>query len=90
MLLGNLGIIPGLWPAPVFLKKSFSHGQSPQHPKVIFPVHLHTLVEAGVYLVENMMLSQLAREGVTAFCLILLPVKFKGATGCPVRPVAMI
>ncbi|MCH8887788.1 MAG: cyclase family protein [SAR324 cluster bacterium] len=63
---------------------------NPQHPKVIFPVHLHTLVEAGVYLVENMMLSQLAREGVTAFCLILLPVKFKGATGCPVRPVAMI
>jgi len=63
---------------------------NPDHPNTMFPVHLHTLVEAGVHLVENMKLEELVRDGVTSFCMILLPVRFKGATGCPVRPVAMI
>ncbi len=53
------------------------------------PVHQHALAEAGVYLVENLALEALATGGVRAFCLILLPIKFKGATGSPVRPVAL-
>lgn len=62
----------------------------PEEPAIMFPVHMHALAEAGVYLVENMKLDVLVREGVTAFCLIMLPVAFKGATGCPVRPVALL
>lgn len=61
-----------------------------EHPKVSMPVHQHSLVEAGVYLVENLMMDELVRDDVTTFCFILLPTKFKGATGCPVRPVALI
>jgi len=59
-------------------------------PRMVFPVHQHTLVEAGVYLIENLALDAAVKEGLTTFCLIMLPVKFTGATGCPVRPVALI
>ncbi len=54
------------------------------------PVHQHALVEAGVYLIENLALEALAEEGISEVCMILLPIKFKGATGSPVRPVGVV
>ncbi len=54
------------------------------------PVHQHALVEAGVHLIENLALDELARDGIYRFCFILLATKYKGATGCPVRPIAMV
>jgi kynurenine formamidase len=61
-----------------------------EHPKVMFPVHQHCLAEAGVYLIENIVLDELIAEGIDTFCFVALPVKFKGATGCPLRPVAIL
>ncbi len=60
------------------------------HPEVMMPVHQHCLVEAGVHIIENMVLADLAREGVSSLCFVLLATKYKGATGCPVRPVAIL
>jgi kynurenine formamidase len=60
------------------------------HPRIQYPVHQHLLVEAGVYMIENIVLDELVRDGVAEFCFILLPVKLKNATGCPVRPIAVI
>ena len=54
------------------------------------PVHQHLLVEAGVYIIENLALEELAKEKLSSFCFILLATKYKGATGSPVRPIAMI
>ena len=54
------------------------------------PVHQHALVEAGAYLIENLALDELARDGITQCCFLLLATKFKGATGCPVRPVGIV
>jgi len=45
---------------------------------------------AGNYLIEILLLSPLADAGIAAFCFILLPTKFKSATGSPVRPIAMV
>jgi kynurenine formamidase len=59
-------------------------------PAVQMPVHQHCLVEAGVYLIENLLLSPLAAAGIAEVCFILLPVKFKGATGSPARPIALV
>ncbi|MBI1396768.1 MAG: cyclase family protein [Betaproteobacteria bacterium] len=59
-------------------------------PAVKMPVHQHCLVEAGVYLIENLLLTPLVDARVAEFCFILLPVKFKGATGSPARPIAMV
>ncbi len=60
------------------------------HPEVMMPVHQHCLVEAGVHIIENLVLADLARDAISTFCFVLLPVKFKGATGCPIRPVAIL
>jgi len=54
------------------------------------PVHQYTLAEAGTYLIENLALEELARDRVYEFCFILLATKYRGATGCPVRPIAVI
>lgn len=59
-------------------------------PSLALPVHQHALAEAGVYLIENLALDELAGDGVTQFCLIMLPPKIRGATGAPVRPVAIV
>ena len=61
-----------------------------RHPEIVMPVHQHCLAEAGVHLIENLVLDELVAGGLTEFCFIMLPVKFKGATGCPVRPIAMV
>jgi kynurenine formamidase len=41
-------------------------------------------------LIENLALDELARERLVVFCFILMATKYKGATGCPVRPVALV
>lgn len=62
---------------------------NPKHPRLILPVHQHTLVDSGVYLIENIKLDELSMMKRNEFCFILLSTKFKGATACPVRPLAM-
>jgi kynurenine formamidase len=62
---------------------------NPDHTQAL-PVHQHALAEAGVYLIENLALDDLARDKVTSFCLLILPPKIRGATGAPVRPVAVV
>ena len=54
------------------------------------PVHQYALSQCGVYLIENLALEELARDRVSTVCFILLATKFKGATGSPVRPVALV
>jgi kynurenine formamidase len=61
-----------------------------EHPQIMMPVHQHCLAEAGVYLIENIVLDELIADGIDSFCFVALPVKFKGATGCPLRPVAIL
>jgi kynurenine formamidase len=60
------------------------------HPEEMMPVHQHCLVEAGVYLIENMDLDPLAAEGLREVCLVASAPKFKGATGSPLRPIALV
>lgn len=52
--------------------------------------HRAMLVDRGVHLIENLYLDELAREGVTEALFICLPLKFTGATGSWVRPVAIV
>ena len=52
---------------------------NPDHG-ISMPVHQHVLAEAGVYLIENLALDELARDRIGSFCFILLATKFRGAT----------
>jgi kynurenine formamidase len=53
------------------------------------PVHVHLLVESGIHIVECLNLEELAAGGVAEFLFVALPLKIRGATGSPVRPVAI-
>jgi hypothetical protein len=44
----------------------------------------------GVFVVENLDLSELARDGVRSFCLVLTFPKLRGATGAWCSPIALV
>jgi kynurenine formamidase len=54
------------------------------------PGHLLLLVRAGVYIVEGLNLEELARDRVREFAFVCLPLKLRGGTGSPVRPLALV
>lgn len=54
------------------------------------PVHTILLIEHGIHIVEVMALEELARERVYEFLFLLVPLKLVGATGSPVRPLAIV
>jgi kynurenine formamidase len=56
----------------------------------LLPVHRTLLVEHGIHIIENLDLEQLAVDRVYEFLFVCLPLKFVGATGSPVRPIAVV
>lgn len=52
--------------------------------------HLHLLTEKGIYILENLNLEELARDRRWLFAFIAAPLKFRGATGSPLRPLALV
>jgi kynurenine formamidase len=56
---------------------------------VTLPGHLLLLVRAGIPIIENLNLEELAAAGVHEFAFVCLPLKMRGATGSPVRPIAI-
>jgi 4-oxalocrotonate tautomerase family enzyme len=54
------------------------------------PGHLILLARYGIHIIENMQLEELAAAGVSRFTFICTPLKFVGATGSPVRPIAVV
>src|SRR5438067_8445106 len=57
--------------------------------KVTLPGHILLLVRAGIPIIENLNLEELAAAGVHEFVFVCLPLKMRGATGSPVRPIAI-
>jgi kynurenine formamidase len=54
------------------------------------PVHVHLLVEKGIHIIECLNLEQLAAERVYEFTFVAVPLKIRGGTGSPIRPVAVV
>jgi kynurenine formamidase len=52
--------------------------------------HLHLLTRKGIYILENLTLEELARDRRHVFAFIGIPLKFMGATGSPLRPLALV
>ena len=53
------------------------------------PGHCHFLAEAGVPMIELLNLEELSADDVTEFCVIAAPIRLRGATGAPLRPLAL-
>ncbi len=58
-------------------------------PENWHPVHTYLLAEAGVPILENLQLEELAAEGVHEFAFTGAPMPIRGATGAPIRPLAL-
>jgi kynurenine formamidase len=52
--------------------------------------HVYLLAQKGVYIVENLNLEELARDRCYRFAFVGIPLKFNGATGSPLRPLALV
>jgi kynurenine formamidase len=56
---------------------------------VTLPGHVLLLVRAGIPIIENLNLEELAAAEVYEFGFVCLPLKMRGGTGSPVRPIAI-
>ena len=52
--------------------------------------HLILLARRGIYIIENLALDELAASGQNRFEFVCSPLKLVGATGSPVRPLAVV
>jgi kynurenine formamidase len=52
--------------------------------------HVYLLPEKGIYIIENLTLEALAREKIWEFGFVGIPLKLMGATGSPLRPLALV
>jgi kynurenine formamidase len=59
------------------------------NPGLAFPVHQELIMKNGIFNLENLALDELARDQVYEFLFVFTPVRFKGATGSPGRPIAI-
>jgi kynurenine formamidase len=53
------------------------------------PVHQLLLARNGIYLHENLITAELARDNVYEFMYVFAPLRLKGATGSPGNPIAV-
>jgi kynurenine formamidase len=54
------------------------------------PGHSILIVRAGILIMESLRLEELAADGVREFGFVCLPLKLRGGTGSPVRPIALV
>jgi kynurenine formamidase len=54
------------------------------------PGHLILIVRHGIYIIENLLLEELAAAGHREFLFICLPLKLVGVTGSPICPLAVV
>jgi kynurenine formamidase len=52
--------------------------------------HVYLLPQKGIYIMENLNLEDLARDRCFSFAFVGIPLKLKGATGSPIRPLALV
>lgn len=54
------------------------------------PAHTTLLFKYAIHIIEMLDLEELARDGIKSFLFVLAPLKLVGATGSPVRPLAVV
>ncbi len=64
-------------------------GEKDPELNATLPGHILFLVRAGIPIIENLNLDELASAKVYEFVFVCLPLKMRGATGSPVRPIAI-
>jgi len=63
--------------------------RDPESGTTLF-AHYYLLPQKGIYIMENLNLEELARDRCYEFAFVGVPLKFTGATGSPLRPLALV
>jgi kynurenine formamidase len=58
-------------------------------PRLPFAIHHYNLTQSGIHQIQNANLKQLAADKVWTSCTMILPLRSKGGSGSPVRPIAI-
>ena len=58
-------------------------------PTKSLEVHVFLLAEKGIQIMEMLNLESLAREKIYSFVLVVIPLRIRGGTGSPIRPIAI-
>lgn len=61
-----------------------------EHPGEALPMHIAMLTKAGIRLMENVRMTEIVDDKVYEFLIFAAPLKIKGATGSPVRLLALV
>jgi kynurenine formamidase len=56
---------------------------------LVIPIHQELMMKNGIFNIENMDFEELAADEGWEFLLLANPIRFKGATGSPLRPLAI-
>jgi kynurenine formamidase len=59
-------------------------------PSPEMTVHVHLLVESGIHIIECLDLEELSASGATEFLFVAAPLKIRGGTASPIRPIALV
>jgi kynurenine formamidase len=57
---------------------------------ITMDAHRILIAQNGIHIIENLDLEELAKCGRADFAFVTLPLRIKGATGSPLRPVALV
>lgn len=69
---------------------TMNYEHKPSSAIINLPVHVHNLVENGISIMESLNLEVLAEHEVTDFLFVAVPLRIKGGTGSPIRPIAIV
>jgi kynurenine formamidase len=61
----------------------------PVYGRELFSVHMMLLVDSGIYIVENTNLEEVGAANAHVFLLVVTPLKIQGASGSPLRALAV-
>jgi kynurenine formamidase len=59
-------------------------------PNPSMSVHVHLLVESGIHIIECLNLEELAACGAREFLFVATPLRIRGGTASPIRPIALV
>jgi kynurenine formamidase len=63
--------------------------RDPESGATLF-AHYYLLTQKGIYIIENVNLEELSRDRQYGFAFVGIPMKLNGATGSPLRPLALV
>lgn len=69
---------------------TMNYEHKPSSAIINLPVHVHNLVENGISIMESLNLEVLAEHEFTDFTFVAIPLRIKGGTGSPIRPIAIV